>query len=1328
MIALSAFSGRLILLVSFTCLMLVSGDMGNEMTMSTKRTKARRLRLRDSTSNTTTSANTKAMPSQSKHDKAKSKSKISKSDTMPSTCNQDEAGLFFAGVTRALSASPGLIEMTWRPAQFFNTTENFDVETCEDIVYELFIAEGTVNFTETPLDDLRADGSVQTYETTGLAFTAENLVNGAMYSLLLVAKVGDGWVSSNRDASVLTISSADPIIRQSVNVVALEHSTSLVQYEGDSLVSVQGDDTEGLVAKTWITGLDVLGQPYIVQLISVDSMSGQGSNGATFWNVRNGTLVDIYERLSISVAMEVPNDPDDDDEQTNSGRSLQSDIAVLETFRRTFNFEASEQFGPAKIEYKATTVFMLQLSLEIDFPSLLSAGQFEVSVELNVKLSQTATFTAEGSISESVDEDEVLVEGRTVTVRFLAAGVPVFVLVTPAIDVFLQAQFDFNGKLVVTAKATDSVGWRVKYSLFDGWESTPILPPPTRDIGYELDAKATFDLYEGARLRVDLLIYGAILISPYVESGPAISIEAVDNPNPVINDDPINQLFHFNKFDLDLKAAIGVRGLFELDLPILGLVSVSFDVNVPGSTPLQSLPSAKVVISDFIQCTGDDAIQLMLELQEEPYTLPLDNALEDRYNSIVSPDNLWMLEDQLPDQPTARLTLKRSTIEMNDFFRLPNGETIYFVASADDPSLPVFSLLFEQALGSIEGLPELEPFDCCDVSDCELKFSGAGMDATPSSCVDFMCIEGSPSPTSPLTPSPTPLDDDADEAGGYGDPHLFTYDGVQYSCQGGGDFVLTKSLDSTLMIQARFKKQNLLVSFITAIVIRSGDPGSPVVEIAISEDESRAVYILVDGNVATPTQTQTSSTSVYEDPLVRIEASTRNYDVWFKANNLRIFNSLRLPSSFPHFQTRVSLPTSFRNERIIGLLGSNNNDPTDEWSDRDGNVLPLAPFRYGSDAYNYCVPNWCIQDETESLFNYTDEYSFDYHSFCDDPFPGDVDTSQASQEILDICGLDLSCIIDGIELGVEGSSNALEAQAELVNTNPSSRFQFAPSSIQAGSPNNVQITLDFNTVDNGADAAQAERFNIYRIDSATFEIASPVLVALRDDGAGVDDTAGDLIFTNVLALLSSTGGEVFSYTAIPVIGGVEVPDSPLRTTAATAVISFSVQSGLGSVGNATLQTLVADSIDELVIVVEYSWPADQSDLDTGTIFLDGAVGYDCGASPYMSFSGDSTATGGSETVKIRVGDAYNNGDWVDSTIVDMNADWFSSAMGSGPASLTVFIESLDQGSGGQTVVSPAYSFVINPGMGSGCASTDAAVALVTLNEDDGRVVILVIPA
>jgi von Willebrand factor type D domain len=70
----------------------------------------------------------------------------------------------------------------------------------------------------------------------------------------------------------------------------------------------------------------------------------------------------------------------------------------------------------------------------------------------------------------------------------------------------------------------------------------------------------------------------------------------------------------------------------------------------------------------------------------------------------------------------------------------------------------------------------------------------------------------------------------------YDDPHVETFDGHKYDCQGNGDFILSKSLISNRFeLQGRFNKLDLSTGLTgtttTAAVFKSGVSGEPTLEV-----------------------------------------------------------------------------------------------------------------------------------------------------------------------------------------------------------------------------------------------------------------------------------------------------------------------------------------------------------------------------------------------------------------------------------------------------------------------------------------------------------------
>ncbi len=140
-----------------------------------------------------------------------------------------------------------------------------------------------------------------------------------------------------------------------------------------------------------------------------------------------------------------------------------------------------------------------------------------------------------------------------------------------------------------------------------------------------------------------------------------------------------------------------------------------------------------------------------------------------------------------------------------------------------------------------------------------------------------------------------------------------------------------------------------------------------------------------------------------------------------------------------------------------------------------------------------------------------------------------------------------------------------------------------------------------------------------------------------------------------------------------------------------------------------------DLLRDYDLAVTYTWPTTQRDLDTGTLFLGSAVGYSCGSSKYMTFTGDDTTAGGSETATVKLYESFTASGWTTTVDVAARAGWYSPAKGAGPATVTV---SLKHKTTGELKHSVQRS--INPGSQSGCATTVVGMAVVTVEGEAGQ--------
>ena len=178
---------------------------------------------------------------------------------------------------------------------------------------------------------------------------------------------------------------------------------------------------------------------------------------------------------------------------------------------------------------------------------------------------------------------------------------------------------------------------------------------------------------------------------------------------------------------------------------------------------------------------------------------------------------------------------------------------------------------------------------------------------------------------------------------------------------------------------------------------------------------------------------------------------------------------------------------------------------------------------------------------------------------------------------------------------------------------------------------------------------------------------------------------GTRTFSHLIA-----GGAVGSY---PSVGDVEQDSSPAAFKAfhkdPTKTLAVQCQ-----------------SLGARQLLIEYTWPVNMWDLDTGTMFDGQQLGFGCQSgvadithTKYMSWSGDDTSAGGKETVLVDLLAARADGLFTSQMQVQLRAAWYSSDS-SGPATVTVSL--VDPATG---VKVGAQQASITPNRWSGCGAT-----------------------
>lgn len=272
-----------------------------------------------------------------------------------------------------------------------------------------------------------------------------------------------------------------------------------------------------------------------------------------------------------------------------------------------------------------------------------------------------------------------------------------------------------------------------------------------------------------------------------------------------------------------------------------------------------------------------------------------------------------------------------------------------------------------------------------------------------------------------------------------GDPHITTFDGFQWDCQGHGEFVMAKSLITQREIQGRFKQFGNRggVSIARGFVIQDeGD--TPKVQ--ITSPETRSGFAQEFGSSRCRLQLFVDNKQEdlfnFENDKVRVErlSNGSTIRVSYKDSGLRV--ELRVGGG-TNCMMNICLSMPESNDQLVGLLGSPDREISNDWMDKSGTVV-AGRTRRGKAAYDYCVQNWCIRDEKESLFFYNQiGANFPHFSRCDLPHNGKVVEQllhEITPEIEALCGTRLSCLEDAVFGGIEMARDALLMQATLSQT------------------------------------------------------------------------------------------------------------------------------------------------------------------------------------------------------------------------------------------------------------------------------------------------------
>jgi RHS repeat-associated protein len=207
-----------------------------------------------------------------------------------------------------------------------------------------------------------------------------------------------------------------------------------------------------------------------------------------------------------------------------------------------------------------------------------------------------------------------------------------------------------------------------------------------------------------------------------------------------------------------------------------------------------------------------------------------------------------------------------------------------------------------------------------------------------------------------------------------GDPHLTTFDGQRYDLQAAGEFTLFKSTTGDLTVQVRQEPVSVVW-------------GGKWVSI------NTAVATLVDGkrvglyvNEAIPLKIDGIATDLADGASLslgtgRIERHKQQYTIIYPTGD-RIDVGLYSHSVIGNYININTYIADGREGEIVGILGNNNGDSSDDFTLADGTVL-TPPLNF-EQLYGQFANSWRIT-QAKSLFDYNS--GEDTNTFTDTTFP-----------------------------------------------------------------------------------------------------------------------------------------------------------------------------------------------------------------------------------------------------------------------------------------------------------------------------------------------------
>uniref|UniRef100_A0A8C1T0R1 Sushi domain containing 2 n=1 Tax=Cyprinus carpio TaxID=7962 RepID=A0A8C1T0R1_CYPCA len=192
-----------------------------------------------------------------------------------------------------------------------------------------------------------------------------------------------------------------------------------------------------------------------------------------------------------------------------------------------------------------------------------------------------------------------------------------------------------------------------------------------------------------------------------------------------------------------------------------------------------------------------------------------------------------------------------------------------------------------------------------------------------------------------------------------GDPHFMTFDGVTFTFNGKGEYMLVYSSDRELSVQGRTEPMRFengtvaMATRLSSVAMREKD--SDVIEVRLGDQEDELQVLMNQQVLSFSEQKWIDLSGVFV-----FSPKASNVTVMFPSGT-----GVEVRAGEGVMTLTVLLPHDLQNH-TLGLLGTMNDDPEDDLTSSNGAVISLNSS--AQDIFTYCA-GWAITNET-SLFTY----------------------------------------------------------------------------------------------------------------------------------------------------------------------------------------------------------------------------------------------------------------------------------------------------------------------------------------------------------------------